>query len=157
MLAAAAAVVIVVAIGASRLTANSSPRSSASKPAILADPPRPTSFSEVSRAIDALYRNHPAIAAYEAHGVEYNATTRHKVLSVCSEGSIAATAAQLETERVMACAPLIYYFASYGRQNSAPEAIDAARLLYWYAATSNRTPYDAAGTLTGLLHSWGIR
>ena len=56
----------------------------------------------MQRAISALYRRHPDVAAFDAHGVQYTTTTRDKVLSVCSNGSIATSAGQLETN---ACWP----------------------------------------------------
>lgn len=123
---------------------------------VLVGPPQPTRLGDVQRAITALYRRHPDIIAFDAHGVQYSATTRDKVLSVCSKGSIAANATQLETERVLACAPLIYFFASYGEAHSDSAAIDVARHLYWYAQASNRAPDDETGMLTDLLHDWGL-
>ena len=57
---------------------------------------------------------------------------------------------------MLACAPLIYFFASYGEEHSVAAAIDVARRLYWYAETSSRAPNDETGMLTDLLHDWGI-
>ena len=126
-------------------------------PSILSGTPRPTTFVQVTRAVDALYRHHPDITAFTVQAVQYTPKTRDKVLKVCRDGSIAANARELETERVMACAPLIYFFASYGRQKATPEAVDVARTLYWYAVTHNRRPYDAMPVLAALLRSWGVR
>jgi hypothetical protein len=152
-----AAVILVAAIGTGALiAANGATSVSPTNTVVIVSPPRLTTLANVSQAIDALYRDHPNFTAFDASGVEYTPKTRDKVLNACSTGSVAANAAQLETERVMACAPLIYYFASYGHQNGVPEAIAAARKLYWYAATNNRTPRNLVGTLTGLLRNWGI-
>lgn len=129
----------------------------AAMPSILGGTPRPTTFAQVTQAVDALYRHHPGITAFTIQAVQYTPKTRDKVLKVCRDGSIAANARELETERVMACAPLIYFFASYGRRKAAPEAIGVARTLYWYAVTHNRRPYDATPVLAALLRSWGIR
>ena len=116
-----------------------------------------TSFAQVKHAIDALYHSHPGIGTFQVQGVEYAPKTRDKVLKVCRDGSVANTAQELETERVMACAPLIYFFARYGIRASVPESTEVARQLYWYAVTQNQHPYNSTQVLTDLLSSWGVR
>jgi hypothetical protein len=116
-----------------------------------------TSFAQVRHAIDTLYRSHPSIGTFQVQGVEYTPKTRDKVLKVCRDGSIANTAQELETERVMACAPLIYFFARYGSRASVPESTEVARQLYWYAITQNQHPYNSTKVLTDLLSTWGIK
>jgi hypothetical protein len=116
-----------------------------------------TSFAQVKHAIDTLYRSHPGIGTFQVQGVEYTPRTRDKVLKVCRDGSIADTARELETERVMACAPLIYFFARYGIRASVSESTEVARQLYWYAITQNQYPYNSTKVLTGLLSSWGVK
>jgi hypothetical protein len=150
------AVALIVAAAAT-VIANSASRGSPSYTSVLAGTPRPISLPRVRQAIDALYRQDPAITTYDVSGVEYSPKSRDRVLHVCTSGSIATNPTQLEAERVMACAPLIYCYASCGRQYRASEATDVARQLYWYAATNNRTPHDMTAPLTSLLHSWGIR
>jgi hypothetical protein len=61
---------------------------------------------------------------------------------------------ELESSRVLASAPLIFFFYSYGVRSSAAESVD--RKLYWYAVTHNRRPYDSRRILTPLLRRWGI-
>ncbi len=61
-----------------------------------------------------------------------------------------------ESARVLACAPLIFFFYSYGRRAAVPEGVDVARTLYWYAVTANRKAFDAGPGLTRLLVSWGF-
>ena len=88
--------------------------------------------------------------------VQYNATTRDKVLAVCRRGGAEKDAASNESVRVAGCAPLVFFFYEYGRQKSVPAAIDVARKLYWYAATDIHGPFDAKASLAGLLRTWGI-
>jgi hypothetical protein len=63
---------------------------------------------------------------------------------------------ELESSRVLACAPLLFFFYSYGVRSSAAESVDVARKLHWYAVTHNRRPYDSRRILTLLLRRWGI-
>jgi hypothetical protein len=107
-------------------------------------------------AVLALYRSHPAVGRASFNDVEYTAATRDKVLGVCHSGGSEKSASALESTRVLACAPLIYFFYSYGRRASVPGAVDVARTLFWYAVTANRKPFDASPGLTRLLDSWGV-
>lgn len=104
----------------------------------------------------ALYRSHPGVAKATFNDVDYTSGTRDKVLSVCHTGGPEKSASALESTRVLACAPLIFFFYSYGRHASVPQAVDVARTLYWYAVTSNRQPYEAGPGLARLLVSWGV-
>ena len=104
----------------------------------------------------AVYRSHPAIRKFSVKDVEYTSATRDKVLGVCHNGGAEKSASSLESARVLACAPLIYYLYEYGRTARAPDAVDAARKLYWYAVVSNRTPFQAGPGLSRLLVSWGV-
>jgi hypothetical protein len=117
---------------------------------------RSTTFAQAREALLALYASHPAIRAFTVKDVEYTPATRDKVLRVCHMGGPETSARALESARVLACAPLIYYFYSYGRSASVPDAIDVAQKLYWYAVTANHHPYAAQPGLTSLLRSWGI-
>ena len=135
---------------------SSSPTASVPAPTILTGPVRPTTFAQARAAVLALYRSHPAVSRASFSEVEYTTATRDKVLRVCHSGGPERSASALESARVLACAPLIFFFYSYGRHASAPEAVSAARTLYWYAVTANRRPVDAGPGLTRLLVSWGV-
>jgi hypothetical protein len=157
-----ALVLAVVAIAAAAVVAirgpggSSSPRVSAPAPSILSAPVRPTTFAQAQAAVLALYRSHPAVSHASFNDVSYTPATRDKVLGVCHSGGPEKSASALESARVLACAPLIYFYYSYGRQASEPQAVEAAQTLYWYAATANRKPIDAGPGLTRLLASWGV-
>lgn len=151
---------IVMAVAAlaafSGLGASSSPTASVPAPSILTGPVRPTTFVQARAALFALYRSHPAVSRASFNDVDYTTATRDKVLRVCHSGGPEKSAGALESSRVLACAPLIFFFYSYGRHSSAPEGVDVARTLYWYAVTANRKPFDAGPGLTRLLASWGV-
>jgi hypothetical protein len=125
-------------------------------PTILAAPVQVRTFAQVERAVRHLYRTHPSIVKFMIQDVEYTPATRDRVLAVCHRGGPEKTASALESTRVLACAPLIFFFYSYGRDASVPDAVAVARTLYWYAVTANRKPFDAGPGLTRLLVSWGI-
>ena len=78
------------------------------------------------------------------------------MLEVCRSGGRETDPAALESVRVAGCAPLIFYYYSYGQQRSVPESIAVARKLYWYAATNIDGPFDARQSLAALLQSWGL-
>jgi hypothetical protein len=128
-----------------------------SSPSILAGPVRPATFTEVERSVRALYRAHPAIGGFIVQDVEYTPATRAKVLSVCHRGGPEKSAVALESARVLACAPLIFFFYMYGRMHSVPASLSVARQLYSYAVVSNRNPRDAEPGLKALLRRWGVR
>ena len=109
----------------------------------------------MKQAIDDLYTRHPDINSFAVQSVTYNPTTRDKVLKICSEGGLVDTAQELEAQKVMACAPLIFFFNYYGQQKSVPESIDIARQIYWYALAGKSQ--DSKKVLTDLLTSWGIK
>jgi hypothetical protein len=138
------------------LGASSSPTASVPAPSILTAPVRPATFVQARAAVLALYRSHRAVSRASFNDVEYTIATRDKVLRVCHSGGPETSASALESARVLACAPLIFFFYSYGRHASVPEAVDVARKLYWYAVTANREPVEAGPGLTRLLASWGV-
>jgi hypothetical protein len=113
-------------------------------------------FGEVARAIDRLYRARPGIRSFVVRDVEYSPATRDKVLQVCREGGIELDRVALESSRIAGCAPLVFFFYSYGRRRSAPESVAVARKLYWYAVRSIRGPFSARASLSALLRSWGV-
>ncbi len=112
-------------------------------------------LDQIKQAIDDLYTRHPDINSFIVQSVTYNSTTRDKVLKICSEGGLAANEQERDAQKVMACAPLIFFFNYYGQQKSVPESIDLARQLYWYAVTGKSD--DSKKVLTDLLTSWGIK
>jgi hypothetical protein len=114
-------------------------------------------FTDVTQAIDGLYQHHPAIESFAARDVQYNATTRDKVLETCHQGGAETDTAALESTRIAGCAPLIFFFYSYGRQASVPEATAAANTLYWYARTNIHGPFDPKQALDTLLKNWGVQ
>jgi hypothetical protein len=126
-------------------------------PSILAEPVQVRTFAQVERAVHELYRAYPSIGRFAIQDVEYTPTTRDRVLAVCHRGGPERTASALESARVLACAPLIFFFYSYGRVRSVPSSVDVARQLYWYAVVSNQRPHDARPGLTTLLRRWGVR
>ncbi len=114
-----------------------------------------TTIDQIKQAINDLYTQHPDINSFAVQSVTYNPTTRDKVLKICSEGGLVDTAQELEAQKVMACAPLIFFFNYYGQQKSVPEAINLARQLYWYALAGKSD--NTKKVLTDLLKSWGIK
>jgi len=114
-----------------------------------------TTIAQVKQAIDDLYSHHPSINSFVVRAVTYTPETRDKVLRICSEGGMAASDQEREAQKVLACAPLIFFFYSYGQQNAAPESVGVARQLYWFAMTEKSD--DSKKVLTDLLRSWGIQ
>lgn len=153
----ALAAVAIGALAAFGRTGTSNPRtSSVPAPSILSEQVQPTTFAQARAAVLALYRSHPGVRGASFSNVEYTPATRDKVLRVCHSGGPEKSASALESARVLACAPLIFFFYSYGRHAAVPQAVTVARTLYWYAVTANRKPVDAGPGLTRLLVSWGV-
>lgn len=115
------------------------------------------SFTEVTQAVDNLYQHHPAIESFAARDVQYNSITRDKVLETCHQGGAESDASALESTRIAGCAPLIFYFYSYGQQAGVPESTTVANTLYWYARTDIHGPFDPKQSLDTLLKSWGVQ
>ena len=114
-----------------------------------------TTLDQVKQAINDLYTRHPDINSFIVQSVTYTPETRDKVLKICSEGGLVANEQEREAQKVLACAPLIFFFNYYGQQKSVPESIDIARQLYWYALAGKSE--DSKKVLTDLLRSWGIK
>ena len=112
------------------------------------------SFDQIKQEVDDLYAAQPGILSFAARGVAYTPETRDKVLKVCNDGGLAGDEAQRESQRVLACAPLILFFYQYGKEHNAPAAIDVAQHIYWFATSHNSTTSSQA--LTDLLKSWEI-
>ena len=113
-------------------------------------------FAETRRAIRALYAHHAGIRSFVYQDVYYTPETRDKVLAVCRRGGPAVNARERETSRVFGCAPLIFFFYSFGTRKHVAESVAVARTLYRYAAGIGG-PYDPQPPLTNLLRSSGVR
>ena len=149
---------ILLLIAVSMLLASLTACGGASAPAaggILDGAVQATTLDQVKQAIDDLYTRHPDINSFVVQSVTYTPATRDKVLKICSEGGLVANEGEREAQKVLACAPLIFFFNYYGLQKSVPEAIDVARQLYWYALAGKSE--DSKKVLTDLLRSWGIK
>ena len=123
---------------------------------MIQSPPRAVSFVEVRRAVDRLYAEHPDLRSFVVRDVQYAPRTRDTVLLVCHRGGLEPSRARRESIRLAGCAPLVFFFYSYGRQHAVTEATDVARQIYWYAVRNISGPIDARATLTALLRSWGV-
>ena len=108
------------------------------------------SLRQVKQDIDALYRNHPGIASFTAQDVQYPAQARDAVLRECTVPSGS------ETGQIIACAPLIFFFYSYGTRASVPASVTVAGELYWYAVTHITGPASARTGLDEVLTSWKL-
>jgi hypothetical protein len=113
-------------------------------------------FDDVDSAITRLYRRRPGIRTFVVRDVEYSPLTLNKVLDICHRGGLELNRAALESSRVAACAPLIFFFYNYGQEKSVPDAIRVARKIYWYAVGSIHGPFDARATLDALLRTWAV-
>jgi hypothetical protein len=137
-------------------SAASTTTTTAAPPSVLGSTARAVTFANLRTAIDRLYAEQPGIRTFVARDVEYSPKTRDKVLDVCRRGGPETDASARESSKIAGCAPLVFFFYSYGHAKSAPQSIDVARQVYWYAATNIRGPFDARTALTTLLRSWGI-
>ena len=149
---------ILLLIGACVLLASLTACGGTSTPAaggILDGAVQATTLDQVKQAIDDLYIRHPDINSFVVQSVTYKPETRDKVLRICSEGGLVANEGEREAQKVLACAPLIFFFNYYGQQKSVPESINLARRLYWYALADKSD--DSKKVLTELLRSWGIK
>lgn len=114
------------------------------------------SFQQVQNEISTLYRDDASIAAFEVGDVQYSVSSRDKVLGVCRNGAAASDEDALESAKVMACAPLIYYYYSFGTQHSVDDSLTVADDLYDYAVTQITGPFSAQQTIDQVLRSWGV-
>jgi len=108
---------------------------------------RQVSLQRVSTDLSALYRNHPGIQSFAVQDVQYTAQSRNAILRECAAGPAAAQSQAAESGQVIACAPLIFFLYSYGRQASVPAAVSAAGELYRYAVTHITGPLSARASL----------
>ena len=62
-----------------------------------------------------------------------------------------------ETGQIIACAPLIFFFYSYGKQSSVPAAVTLAGDLYWYAVTHISGPLSPRRAWTSCCRAGSCR
>ena len=114
------------------------------------------SASQVTAEVTALYSAHPALASFTVQDVAYTAKTRATVLRDCITPGSATNSQDSETGQIVACAPLIFYYYSYGKQASVPGAVTVAGDLYWYALDHITGPVDVQASLNQLLKGWKL-
>jgi hypothetical protein len=107
------------------------------------------SLGQVNAEVSALYRGHPAVASFSVQDVTYTAKSRDTVLREC-------TTPGSETGQIVACAPLIFYYYSYGTQAAVPAAVTLAGDLYWYAVAHITGQASAQASLNELLQGWKL-
>jgi hypothetical protein len=147
--------VALLALAGAALTVASCSAGAAARPGNVFDTRQQVSLSRVQRDLGALYRGHPGLASFSAQDVQYTTQSRDTVLRECTAG--AASAAQTaENSRIIACAPLIFFLYSYGRQASVPSAVSLAGELYWYAVTHISGPASPRISLDEVLSSWKL-
>ena len=128
----------------------------AAAPSVLRSSAETVTFTQVELAVGRVYRRRPGIRTFIVRDVEYTPTTRNKVLDICHRGGLELNLAAVESSRIAGCAPLIFFFFNYGRQKNAPDAVAAARKIYWYAVENINGPFDARATLDALLRTWAV-
>jgi hypothetical protein len=136
--------------------ATHAPDPAAKPPASVFTVSEQVSLPQLSAEISNLYRTHPDLASYQAQGVQYTAASRASVLRECTSAGTGAGSQDAETSQVIACAPLIFFYYSYGKQDSVPAAIAVAGGLYWYAVTRITGPESAKTSLDELLQGWKL-
>jgi hypothetical protein len=114
------------------------------------------SLPQLTKEISDLSASHPAVAGFAVQGVQYTAASRATVLRECTSAGAGAGSQDAETSQVVACAPLIFFYYSYGRQDAVPAAVTVAGDLYWYAITHITGPESVKTSLDELLQSWKL-
>lgn len=132
---------------------------------------RQVSLQQVRADIAGLYAAHPGISGFAVQDVQYSAASRDAVLRQCTSSATSTAGASsqssqsshssqssqdAETGQIIACAPLIFFFYSYGRQASVPASVTVAGDIYWYAVTHVTGPLSARTSLDELLQSWKL-
>ena len=132
-------------------------RETAASPSGAAPQPRvvPTTSLGVRRTEHrAVYHHHPAIARYSTQDVAYPAARARGSCAHVRPGLGRDQASR--TARVLAGAPLVYFFYEYGRAKGVAQATAVADSIYSYASTEIRGPSDARTLLDGVLQGWGL-
>lgn len=126
----------------------------AQAPAIRLAIPVP-SATRLEHEVTAFWSGHPALSSYAVQDVEYTPVSLRRVVAACTNAMPVATGSA-QTESLLACAPLIYFLYSYGRQRDVAPAIDLADDIYSYAVSGIPESTDAAAILAGTLRGWGV-
>jgi hypothetical protein len=116
-----------------------------------------SSIASIANEIDDVYSTHADLGAYVVQGTTYTKHSRQVVFKACTEGGTANMTENAQSERLDACAPMIFYFHSYGVARNAPDALKLADHLFTYAVDEIHGPLNSETTLTSLLRSWGIQ
>ena len=127
------------------------------RPSVLESPAQKVTFAQVKAAIDDLYRAHPDIGSFTVQDVQYNATTRDKVLDVCRRGGagVRSGVTRVGEGRRLRAADLLLLRVR-AQKSAVPASIAVARKLYWYAADEHPRAVRPEDSLDGLLRSWGV-
>lgn len=136
-------------------TGASAARSSSPEPSMEAQS-QAISLSSVEHQITRLYQDHPAVARFTIQDVSYTSRSRARVLQTCSGDGRQEPSEAVESSRVLACAPLIYFFFDYGRRAGVGLASALADAIYSYASESIRGPQNTQSMLGSILRSWGV-
>ena len=88
--------------------------------------------------------------------VAYTTESRDVVLKACTAAQGATVSQADETSKLLACAPLVFFLYSYGREKSVPAASQVANELYSYVITHTTGPSSPETFLGGVLRSWGL-
>lgn len=76
-------------------------------------------------------------------------------MAACTQGTAVASAS-VQAQRLLACAPLIYFFYSYGRQAGVNRATGLADEIYSYAVGATSGSTEPASVLAETLKGWGV-
>jgi hypothetical protein len=114
------------------------------------------SVATLKKEIGRLYSDQPALKSYVAQGTTYTTHSRNVVFHACTLSGAGATSEEVQSGRLDACAPLIFYLYSFGASHHASQAISAADALFSFAADDVDGPIDSTSDLATLLRSWGL-
>jgi hypothetical protein len=150
------AALVLAGCSGKKAAVTTAPTATAPAVSILTGSEQSATYAQAKKAILQLYARHPEIKNFVYQDVVYTPETRDKVLATCRLGAASNNARERETSRVFGCAPLIFFFYSFGKQRHVTESVDVARKLFWYAAQI-KGPYLALQPLTDLLQRWGVQ
>lgn len=143
--------VALLALAGAALTAASCSAGAAAPAGNVFDTRQTASLSQIQHQLTTLYRDHPGIESFSAQDVQYTVTSRDTVLRECTAAS-----ATPENSQIIACAPLIFFLYSYGRQEAVPAAVRLAGEVYWYAVAHIGGSASPRTSLDEVLSSWKL-
>jgi hypothetical protein len=114
---------------------------------------RPLSAASVSREIALLWAGEPGLHSYGVQDVEYTRASLGRVTRACTA---AGGGGSIGAQQVLACAPLVYFFYSYGTAYAAPKAVAVADRIYSFAVQRSETSSPPAAALEAILRGWGV-